>query len=235
MRVAVLSPHFDDAVLSCWHVLRAPGTVVVVNVFSGAPSGGGPLGWWDRRTGARDSAARMRERAREDRAALAIAGRTAVDLGLLELQYRAARAAPEVVTERITVAVAGCDVVHAPLALDAHPDHVLVRDAALQLRSAGTCVRLYADLPHGLSHGRPTWLAHDGVPSVDAAWARAVADAVPEGRPSPRVHALAVDERQRKLAAVAAYRTQLPALEAMAFAPLEESLRYEVVWELSST
>ena len=86
--VAVLSPHFDDAVLSCWHVLSAPGPVVVVNVFAGAPPSGWPLGWWDQRTGATDSAARAREREREDDAALGVAGRSPINLDLLEAQYR---------------------------------------------------------------------------------------------------------------------------------------------------
>jgi hypothetical protein len=29
----ILSPHFDDAVLSCWHALASAGEVLVVNVF----------------------------------------------------------------------------------------------------------------------------------------------------------------------------------------------------------
>jgi hypothetical protein len=49
----------------------------------------------------------------------------------------------------------------------------------------------------------------------------------------PRVHELTADGQRRKLEAVGAYRTQLTELDAMAFAPLQESLRYEVVWELA--
>ena len=36
----VLSPHLDDAVLSCWHVLGREGDVRVVNVFTGSPEDG---------------------------------------------------------------------------------------------------------------------------------------------------------------------------------------------------
>ena len=46
------------------------------------------------------------------------------------------------------------------------------------------------------------------------------------------VHELTAGEQRRKLEAVQAYRTQLGGLDAMAFAPLHRSLRYEVVWEL---
>jgi LmbE family N-acetylglucosaminyl deacetylase len=233
MRLTVLSPHYDDAVLSCWHVLRAPENVVVVNVFAGVPPDGSPLGWWDRRTGADDSPDRVRARAREDRAALAFAARAAVDLDILEWQYRDAPVEPAFVAERIASAVDGCDVVYAPLALGAHIDHVLAREAALRLRSTSADVRLYADLPHGLERGWPTWVARDGRPDVDAAWARAAEEAVPRGlRLQREVSELPAAERRRKLDAVRAYRTQLLELEAMAFAPLEECLRYEVVWSL---
>ena len=49
----------------------------------------------------------------------------------------------------------------------------------------------------------------------------------------PRVHALSSTEAAQKLAAVAEYRTQLPALEAeFALEAHPEILRYEVIWEL---
>lgn len=236
MRLAVLSPHYDDAVLSCWHVLRAHETVVVVNVFAGVPTEGSPLGWWDRRTGADDSPGRVRERAREDRAALAFAARAAVDLDILESQYRDVPVAPAFIADRIAFAVDGCDALYAPLALDEHIDHVLTREAALRLRSASTEVRLYADLPHGLKRGWPTWVARDGRPDVDVTWARAAADALPRGMRFHRdVRELPVIEQRRKLEAVRAYRTQVAGLETMAFAPLEDCLRYEMVWELMPT
>src|SRR5436305_11968249 len=63
---AVLSPHLDDAVLSCWHALAAAADVTVINVAAAVPASGHPLPWWDRRTGATESAIRMRERLAED-------------------------------------------------------------------------------------------------------------------------------------------------------------------------
>ena len=53
--------------------------------------------------------------------------------------------------------------------------------------------------------------------------------------PHPRVHVLGGLARRRKLAALRAYRTQVAALEAMAFGPLRQTLRYEVAWELAPT
>jgi hypothetical protein len=233
MAAAVLSPHFDDAVLSCWHVLRAPGPVIVVNVFAGVPPEGTAPGWWDRLTGAWDAAARVRERASEDRAALAVAGRVPVNLDLFEAQHRRHTESPAAIAERIAPEVSGCDTVYAPAALGAHPDHALVRDAALCLHTRGARVLLYADMPHAIACGWPTWVASDGVVAVDVQWAEALAAAViGQGVARPRVHRLGRLAQQRKLAALRIYRTQIAALEEMAFGPLERSLRYEVAWDL---
>ena len=113
--LVVLSPHFDDAVLSCWTVLvRHDLDVIVVNVFARIPQRG-ILSEWDRgtislridrrllvrarRLGRPDSAARtprsrdsawlVGRRIAEDRRALAAIGRAPVNLSLLDAQYRA--------------------------------------------------------------------------------------------------------------------------------------------------
>jgi LmbE family N-acetylglucosaminyl deacetylase len=232
MTTAVLSPHFDDAVLSCWHVLGGSGPVVVVNVFAGAPPEGTPAGWWDRLTGAVDASERLRERAREDRAALALAGRAPLNLGLVEAQYRRQSLSPAMLAPRIAPAISGCDAVYAPAALGTHPDHALVRDAALSLRAEGAEVRLYADLPHAVRRGWPTWVAPDGLAVADDQWSRALARAgISEGRLHPHVHVLERLEHRRKLAAVRTYATQLTELERR-FGALTRILCYEVVWEL---
>ena len=51
----VLSPHLDDAVLSCWHILGREDDVRVVNVFTGSPENGDGDYTWDRLTGSQDS------------------------------------------------------------------------------------------------------------------------------------------------------------------------------------
>src|SRR4051794_35229184 len=96
-RKVVVSPHLDDAVLSCWHVLQ-DGEATVVTVFAGVPEPG-TRGWWDRLTGSDDSAARMRERLREDDAALGLGGATPLRLDLLDEQYRSNGAAPGIAAE----------------------------------------------------------------------------------------------------------------------------------------
>ena len=236
MAVTVLSPHFDDAILSCWHVLDGPGDVQVVNVFTASPPPGTPPTSWDALTGAQDPAQRMRERAAEDRAALALVCRTALGLGFLDAQYRAPRdnPSPDRIAERIAAAIGGPSLLLAPAAIGGHADHVLVRDAAVALQREGWPVVLYADLPHAIGHGWPAWVAGGpDVPSVSAVWTAALRGA---GALADQLvaHVLPLDflARGRKLRALAEYRTQRGVLDRCAFAPLDhpKALAWEVMW-----
>src|SRR5579871_5738419 len=144
----VLSPHFDDAVLSCWHLLAGAGEVLVVNVFGGVPAAG-TLGWWDELAGVTDSATAVRARIEEDRKALALAGRTAVNLPFLDGQYRKTDQAPGEIVRALRGMLVEDARIYASAGLgDHHRDHTAVRAAALALRAEGANVTLYADLPH---------------------------------------------------------------------------------------
>ena len=239
---AVLSPHLDDAVLSLWHVLSVRRhDVRVVNVFAGVPDPERDLGgdcWWDRLTGAEDSARRMHERRSEDRVALTIAGATAVDLDLLEGQYHREPQPLEPVVSHLAEAVSEGTRLLAPAALDGHRSHRLVRAAALALREAsGRPVTLYADVPHATRYGWPHWVT--GAPAgprlrPDAFWRRHMnGTGIDLTRLEPQVHRLDDADYGRKRAAVRAYPSQLAALEAE-FAVLSrpDVLRYEVLWPL---
>jgi LmbE family N-acetylglucosaminyl deacetylase len=147
MAVAILSPHLDDAVLSCWRALTADSDVAIVTVFAGIPPDG-LRGWWDEWTGRHDSAALMRERREEDRRAVAGVGATAIHLDFLDKQYRTEPQPVETLVAALRDRIpAGCKLL-APAGLGDHLDHLLVRRAALGLCEAGYGVELYADLPH---------------------------------------------------------------------------------------
>jgi LmbE family N-acetylglucosaminyl deacetylase len=235
---AILSPHFDDAVLSCWQLLDAPDDVMVVNVFTAAPPAGTPAPWWDRSTGATDPVERMHERREEDVAALALAGRSSVGLGLLDDQYRHAQLSVCDVVQRITQEVEPGRILHAPGAFDGHPDHVLVRDAALELARAGRAVVLYVDLPHASARGWPAWLSGEQSPlarEIAADWDRVLSEAgLVLANLVCRVQPLDAPTRARKLQSVTAYKTQRAALDRYAFVPLDDprALAWEVSWEV---
>jgi LmbE family N-acetylglucosaminyl deacetylase len=226
----LLSPHLDDVVFSCWHVLRSSQDVVVINVFTAVPAAGTEPPRWDRITGATDPAERMRLRLEEDAAALALAGRRAENLGFVDSQYRDGPPADgilDAVHERLP---AGAEVL-APASIGGHSDHEHVRDVGLGLAADGRAVSFYADLPYATDFGWPAWVT-GGEPEpfldVDAYWALHV----PAGY-EPRIVELSEHEQRAKLEAMRAYRSQFPAVEAGIKRRLThpELIRFEVLWE----
>lgn len=236
----ILSPHPDDAVLSLWHVLAGPEEAQVLTVFNGPADGNAAPGWWDRLTGADDALQRARERADEDREALALAGRTPTNLGFVDGQYRNGEQELEPLVDAIAGAAPEDGLILAPAALDRHRDHLATRAAAFELHSRGWSVALYADVPHATVHGWPAWVT--GEPAnpfldPDAFWDLAMTGSGISLRElDPQAQRLSPEEETQKRQGVDCYRTQLPALETQ-FSMLArpEILRFEVVWSLPAS
>jgi LmbE family N-acetylglucosaminyl deacetylase len=234
--VLLLSPHLDDAVLDCWSVLTADRDVVVVNVFTGMPPPGSST-YWDSIAGFDDSTTLFRERLAEDREALALAGRSPVNLPFLEGQYRVARRPP--FFDELDAAIAerqgACSRVYAPANLGVmNSDHRLVRDYARALAAQGVEVQLYADVPYAVEYGWPAWVT--GEPpdphiDIDAFWER---DLTALGLSGPAATVVRLDEEQAraKLAAMRTYRTQFPTLDRGPIRRLTNPLlhSYELFW-----
>ncbi len=236
----VLSPHWDDAVLDCWSLLASSRELKVVNVFAGIPAPG-RLTIWDATTGASDSAQRARERIAEDALAQARAGRTPLNLGFLDAQYRGPPPAPglEQLDRALTSEAPSASRVYVPAGLGGHVDHLLTRRYGRMLSRAGMPVELYADLPYCVLHGWPAWV--DGREpevnrNVDAFWSSFLED-VPEMPPLRLAQVERLDDSAAaaKLEAMSCYRTQLPCLSYGARGLLSdpEIHRFEVRWELS--
>ncbi len=157
----VLSPHWDDAVLSCWSMLSASGELSVVNVFA-APRPSRDAGARGRRS--RDWPTRASGRVRGSRrthARCALVGRRAHNLELAGDpaarrprrgrrarrwggHWRRASREPRVCTR--------------PAGIGGHVDHVLARRCARRLLQRGMPVTLYAELPYCVTHGWPAWV-----------------------------------------------------------------------------
>ena len=161
-RVAlVLSPHLDDAVLSCpgyMQKLRHEGAkVVVATVFTQADA---------------TRAAHYRVRQAEDRRAVRLLGGSAMHLGFLDAPFRSApygnfcgivfgraREYPwtlAAVTGKLREVIAKLrpEQILAPLAIGNHVDHRLVRDAALAAVQDG--LLFYEDRPYVFVRGART-------------------------------------------------------------------------------
>jgi LmbE family N-acetylglucosaminyl deacetylase len=223
--VVVLSPHFDDAVLSCWSVLTRSGGVVVVNIFTGVPPGAA-LHEGELLTGARDAVERARERADEDRAALALAAARPRNLDLPEdlhaagvrrlarLWRRDARLR-EVMDATVPHLEEGSHI-YVPAALGSHPDHVLVRELGCRLAREGARVSFYADQPYCYAYGWPHWVTGDPPDrflDVDREWRRYL-DGASIGFDELSIEVVPLgDAHEHKLRALRLYRSQFAVLE----------------------
>jgi len=149
--VVILSPHFDDAVLNCWSLIREPSTLVLT-VFAGIPPKG-THAWWDRVCGQADSHQMMLMRRQENEAAVAISGNTNAQICLdyLDHQYHTGSPSAAELADRIEAASPKGCAFAAPLAISRlypHPNHILVRQAGLELRRRGHSVLFYPDSPY---------------------------------------------------------------------------------------
>jgi hypothetical protein len=85
---------------------------------------------------------------------LALAGRSAVNLDLLEIESR--RGAPRRALAYVDAAsretVPAASRVHAPAGIGGHVDHMTLRTLACALARAGMPAHLYAELPYSVRH-----------------------------------------------------------------------------------
>jgi hypothetical protein len=208
MKIVVVSPHFDDGVLSCWTLIDGPADVTVLTVFTEGPGRPGFVAEWDADTGV-DSSTRMEQRAEENRAALSLASRRPADLGGLEGIYGGGSVDPEELRPHL----ARADAVYIPAGVGiehVNREHVVVRDACLSVR--GDC-RFYADQPYSLFRD-DTELPPGLAPGA-----------------ARRIMMLDDDQRSRKARAIACYAGDVGKLES-AFGSITEPERlpHEVFW-----
>lgn len=235
----VLSPHLDDAVLSCFSLLQATPAALVVNVFAGVPPAGS-VARWDRVCCAQDSAARARERLKEDTAALGPLGVTPVQLGFLDIEVRDFAPPPALaqIDAAVCEAVGRASAVYVPAGIGGHADHVTVRSYGRALARAGVPTLLYAEMPYSVVHGWPAWVsgaAEDPFLDPDP-FLESYLAATPEAAPlrEARVARLDGGDAAAKLAAMRAYRSQYPALDGGANGVLTNPANhaFEVFWAL---
>jgi LmbE family N-acetylglucosaminyl deacetylase len=172
--IIYLSPHLDDAVLSCGGLIRRQVTegrqVLVLTIFAGqAPVD--PLSALAAAIHARwqSGPEPVKEREREDRVALGILGADLLHLDYLDAIYRTCGnaflypsdedlfgipcSAEETLIVRIAASVSQVrsfdhSTIYAPLAVGNHVDHQLTRAAALSLFNRRCPVMFYEDYPY---------------------------------------------------------------------------------------
>lgn len=163
--LGVVSPHLDDAVLSCaLYLIRHPGSHVVT-VFAGGPAVVDPLTEWDVATGAfRDGDDVVGARRAEDAAAARIVGAQVHHLDFWDEAYRgpaygydaagAAAPSPAAIATALgeLAAELRVDAWLLPLGLG-HGDHRLAAEGGLRFARDGggdTVLYCYHELPYAL-------------------------------------------------------------------------------------
>ena len=209
-RLVIVSPHLDDAVLSCSYLLAAHLGVAVVTVFAGRPVAyPDPPGRWDALGGFGPGDEVHVTRRAEDAAALRGYDARPVWLDFVEHPYleRSDWVRPEDVVATLEATLRGLrpTAVFVPFGLG-NPDHACTHDAAMLVRE-----RMLAD-----ADGGPAWFCYEDAPynhipgllawRVSQLFRRQV-------WPTPCAPPVDVDHA-RKLAAIACYPTQVPALDA---------------------
>lgn len=157
MKTLLISPHFDDAVLSAGQYMAGMKTRCdVLTVFSEVPKDKGLQTPYDASCGFNSSEDAMVVRRDEDNQALSILGADSKYLRCLDSQYPGGSS-----KEEVLAALKGFkeqhgkeyDIVLAPLGLR-HPDHVAVSWAANTVFGLSKSHQFYMweDLPHRVTH-----------------------------------------------------------------------------------
>ena len=208
----IISPHLDDAVLSCWHAITAAvQPAIVVTLFAGLPSAAAKVAPWDSASGVTNPAEHMVRRRREDEAALGVCGARFVHCDFLDDQYRGWARPRRALIERLEELTKDAEEVWVPAGIGGHPDHVLAAEAALTATGGRRRV-LYADLPYaahrsaGLHPGG--WRSLTTRQRVQAALIRS--PYVPGWAPTP--YLLTAQEQEAKRNCLDRYESQLSAL-----------------------
>jgi LmbE family N-acetylglucosaminyl deacetylase len=205
-RVAIVSPHLDDAVLGCANFMTAHPGAAVVTVFAGNPPAypTNPMRKWDVQSGFAPGDDVMETRRHEDAAALDLLDATPVHLEFVEHTYNTGDqpVAPEVLVDVLARALEALSptLVLAPFGL-ANPDHDVTHRACMLARDQladDVSWWLYED--NGYKHipGMLAW-------RISTLFRRRI-------WPTPVCPTTDATEK-RKQAAIACYPTQLLALE----------------------
>jgi len=208
-RVAVLSPHLDDAVLSLGaaiaRAVREGATVTIVTVFAGDVDSALPASNWDRLAGFATEGEAAAARRVEDATACALLGAEPRPLPFPDYPYVAGEREPARIVEAVRSATEDAELVLLPGFPLLHADHRLLAEAVRDHGLPGRRLAEYAEQPY-----RYRARARRPGPS----WA-----SIPAAR----------RDRTAKWRAVRAYRTQLPLLQ-LNRGRLRWLLLYEARW-----
>jgi LmbE family N-acetylglucosaminyl deacetylase len=207
-RIAVVSPHFDDAAMGAGHLLLTyPGSTVITVLAGEPPSYPQEVSPWDAAGGFTDGDDVVAARRQEDLAALAKLSAEHIWLDFPDHQYLPVekRPTPEEVAPSLEEAIteSGASAVFLPMGI-ANPDHELSHKAGLLARAA-----------LGDRAGAPAWFCYEdqGYKHLPGMLAWRISKLFRSGLwPTPAIVPVRLDA-ERKTAALMEYASQIPPLE----------------------
>jgi len=146
-KLLLVSPHFDDAILSAGQFMAERPDTEVVTIFGGMPpSPEKVVTAYDTKCGFKNAQDAVSERRRENDAATALLHATKIDFDFPDGQY-GIETTEQQIAEVLQRLVDGQDYegIYAPIGLG-HPDHVKVANAVLSLKTDLPII-LWEDIP----------------------------------------------------------------------------------------
>ena len=157
--LVIVSPHYDDAVFSCGHLLAAVPGSTVLTVCTGLPEDSEILTDWDERCGFRCAADAMRARAVENDEALALLSAKGMNLDFLDSQYdQRQKSLEQLLGDTLGASITQLQPASVcfPIGLF-HEDHILISDVLMTICHHFSAINWYAyeDIPYCK---RPEWV-----------------------------------------------------------------------------
>jgi len=152
VKLVVISPHLDDAVMSVGATMhraaRRGADVVLVTVFAGDVSSDGLASYWDARRGVAEKSAVLGARRREDAAAAEVLGARSVWLPFDDGAYVSLRD-PDVIWAALAPLLDDADAVLLPGWPLSHPDHRFTSLLVVERAPAHLPLLFFAEMPYG--------------------------------------------------------------------------------------
>ncbi len=228
-KTVILSPHFDDAVFSCWNLLHDK-NVSVITVFAGIPPRGTRT-LWDRVCGEADSKVMVLKRIEENKTVLKANEVKSYNFNFLDRQYRQDKLDVSKIVNSILKKTSEEDIVYyAPLAgskLWRHPDHIALREVGKELLKKGESVYFYADIPY---MQMPSRTYESYIKEMDKR-ASALLDRIV----STKIIQLTSKDQKAKVKAMKQYKTQYKMTNLTSFGSLSrrKNIEKEIIFKLN--
>lgn len=191
----IISPHFDDAVYSCWQLIQPNSRVTTL--FGGYPADEQPSEW-DISTGFGNAREAIETRVQENQIALDGTGANILNLEYLDTVFREDDELTDTeLFEDLRQILDPRAVILAPLGFSftyEHPDHILTREAIKRFMKLGRKVVFYADIPYAVSadqtHNWPYKIPNDTVEAILGSTAAVVPRRLSEGVSRSKIEAV---------------------------------------------